>query len=383
MKTYKSYVFRMYPNKAQIELICKTFGCTRLVYNHYLDKRKKLYEVDKKCMTCFETIRDLNNLYIEYPFLKEVDSMSLRCALFDLDDAYKNFFKKISAYPKFKSKFDRNSYRTNYISSEYKGRKYSNIKVDLINKTITLPKLKDVSIRGYRNINNIDGRIINATVIREKDNKYYVAVLYEENIEVPNIKPSSIVGIDLGIKNAVTMSDGEIIENNHTLKKYEKRIIKAQRRLSKKIKGSNNYYKTKTKLAILYRKVRNTRKHYINNIANNIVSKYDIIVSETLKVKEMVKDSKLAKSINDISLYEIIRTIENKTKLLGKKLMKINTYYPSSQECSVCGYKNIEIRNISIREYECPKCNNYHDRDINASINIMFEGLKEYIKSVA
>ena len=165
----KAYKFRLYPNQNQKELINKTFGCTRLVYNYYLDKKIKEYETNKNNLSCYECIKDLKNLYNDYPFLKEVDSMSLRCALFNLDNAYNKFFKEKSGYPKFKSKFNKNSFRTNMVTREYKGRTYYNIKLDLINKTITLPKLKNMKIRGYRKLDKINGRIINATVSNKLD----------------------------------------------------------------------------------------------------------------------------------------------------------------------------------------------------------------------
>ena len=165
----KAYKFRLYPNQNQKELINKTFGCTRLLYNYYLDKKIRVYENNIHSLSSYACIKDLKNLYNNYPFLKEVDSMSLRCALFNLDNAYNKFFKEKSGYPKFKSKFNKNLFRTNMVTREYKGRTYYNIKLDLINKTITLPKLKNMKIRGYRKLDKINGRIINATVSNKLD----------------------------------------------------------------------------------------------------------------------------------------------------------------------------------------------------------------------
>ena len=196
----KAYKFRLYSNKNQKELINKTFGCTRLVYNYYLDKKIKEYENNKNSLSCYECINDLKNLYIEYPFLKEVDSMSLRSSLFNLDNAYNKFFKEKSGYPKFKCKYNKNSFRTNMITREYKGRTYYNIKLDLINKTITLPKLKNMKIRGYRKLDKINGRIINATVSKELDNTYYVSVVVEEDIINHKFMPTTIIGLDLKMK---------------------------------------------------------------------------------------------------------------------------------------------------------------------------------------
>ena len=192
-------------------------------------------------------IKDLPNLYQEYSFLKEVDSCSLRCSLFDLDDAFKRYFKQQNNYPK-------RSYRTNYITSIYKGKKYENIKVDLKRKVITLPKLKEVKIRGYRGLEILPGRIINATINESSSGKYYVSVLVEVSHIVPRIIPKRIVGIDLGIKDVLITSDGEKIKNERIIQKYEKRIKRKQRELARREKGSSNYYKTKKKLAILFQK---------------------------------------------------------------------------------------------------------------------------------
>ena len=309
--------------------------------------------------------------------------MSLRCSLFDLDNAYNKFFKEKVGYPKFKSKFNKNSFRTNMITIEYKGRTYYNIKLDLIGKTITLPKLKNMKIRGYRKINKINGKIINATVSRELDDTYYVSVVVEEDIINYKFMPTTIVGLDLGIKDLVITSNYQKYKNEKIIEKYEKRIKQKQKRLAKKERGSHNYYKLKREIARIYKKIKNARKYLIHHITKDITDNNDIIVCETLKVKNMVKNHHLAKVIEDASFSEIIRQLEYKTKWKGKKLYKINTFYPSSQICSHCGYKNPLLKNLNIREYTCPNCNYELDRDINASVNIMFEGLKLYMNEVS
>ncbi len=372
---YKSYQFRLYPNDKQIIMIQKTFGCTRLVYNYYLEKRKK------ENTTCFDTIKDLPNLYSEYPFLKEVDSCSLRCSLFDLDDAFKRYFHKQTNYPKFKGKYSsKRSYRTNYITNNYKEKRYENIRVDLKRKVIILPKLKEVKIRGYRNLETLPGRIINATISENSSGKYYASVLVEVNHIVPKIIPKTIVGIDLGIKDVVITSDGEKVKNEKIIEKYEKRIKRKQRELSRREKGSSNYYKTKRKLAILFQKLKNARKHFIHQITKKLVLENDIVVSETLKAKEMIEEKKFSKYLTDVSLSEICRILEYKAKYYGKRYIQIDSYYPSSQECSRCGYKNEKVKDLSVRNWLCPECGSYHDRDINASMNILFEGIKMYMK---
>ena len=378
MNMYKSYQFRLYPNDSQTIMIQKTFGCTRLVYNHYLEKRKKEH------LTCFDTIKDLPNLYSEYPFLKEVDSCSLRCSLFDLEDGIKRFINHQNNYPKFKGKYSsKESYRTNYMTSTYKERKYENIKVDLKRKVITLPKLKEVKIKGYRNLESLPGRIINATISEYSSGKYYVSVLVEVNHIEPKIIPKRIVGIDLGLKDVVITSDGEKIKNEKIIEKYEKRIKRKQRELARREKGSSNYYKTKRKLAILFQKLKNARKYFIHQITKRLVLENDIVVSETLKVKEMIEEKKFSKSLTDVSLSEICRILEYKAKYYGKLYIQIDIYYPSSQECSKCGYKNEKVKELSVRNWVCPECGSVHDRDINASQNILFEGIKKYVKELA
>ena len=322
MIIHKAYKFRLYPNDKQKEMIQKTFGCTRVIYNHFLNQKQIEYKNNKKTKTAYECIKELPNLYIEKPYLKEVDSMSLRCAIFDLENAYQGFYKGIRNYPNFKRKYNKNSYRTNIITSTYKGKQYQNIKLDLENRTITLPKLKDMKIRGYRNLTNIEGRIINATISREKDLKYYISILYEQNINIKEVTPKSIIGIDLGIKDVVITSNNEKYTNQKIIEKYEKRIKRKQRELSKKQKGSNNYYKCKQKLARLYTKMKNARKYLTHTITKKLIETNDIIVTETLKIQNMIKNHKLAKALTDVTLGEIIRMLEYKAKWKGKNYTK-------------------------------------------------------------
>ncbi len=217
----KAYRFRLYPTNNQKEIINKTLGCTRAIYNYYLDKKQALYKKENKNMSVYDCIKDIPTLYIDKPYIKEVDSMSLRCTIFDLDNAYTKFFKENKGYPKYKSKYDKNSYRTNMIKSTYKGKEYENIKLDLINKKITLPKLKNIKIRGYRNLKEIKGRIINTTITKEKDGRYYASIIVEEQISKPKFIPNKIIGIDLGIKDLVITLDYEKYENKKIIEKYE------------------------------------------------------------------------------------------------------------------------------------------------------------------
>lgn len=369
---YKAYKFRLYPNSTQEVLLHKTFGCVRFVYNHFLDKCIK-----KGYIKAFDMCRKLKELYIDFPFLKEVDSCSLRCAIFNLEDSYKNFFNKRNSYPTFKSKYSKQSYRTNCMKSSYKGKEYNSIELDLINHKIKLPKLGFIDIRGYRNLEVIDGRIINATVERENTNKYYVSVIIEKNEIVPSkVEAKSIVGIDLGIKDLVVTSDGERFSNPHEITKHEKRLKRLQRKLSRQVINSNNYNKTKIRIARLHSKIKNSRKYNLINIVNKIVREHDIVVSEKLRVKDMSKNHILAKNILDASFNKICSLLEWKCKLQGKYYYQVDTYFPSSKKCSHCDNKTDKTNNLSVRGWVCEVCGCENDRDLNASINIMFEGLK-------
>ena len=380
MKIYRAYKFRLYPTEEQKILIHKTLGCSRFVYNYYLNYQKE-NGIQKSSYLC----KDLKELENKHEYLKEVDSCSLRCSIFALEDSFNNFLTKRSGYPKFKSKFNRQSYKTSCIRNSYKGKEYSNIELDLETRFIRLPKLGKVIIRGYRNKDKIEGRIINATVSKEITNKYYVSVLVEEELLVEKVRPKSIVGLDLGIKDLVITSDGIKYSNEKVLMKFEKRLKRLQRKLSRQIKGSKNYLKTKIKIARLHAKIKNYRKHYLNDIANEIVNGHDIIVTENLIVKDMFKGKKKAfnKSLSDACVSTLRFLIEWKCKIRGKYYYKINTYYPSSQICSSCGYKNSNLKDLSIREYDCPNCGTHNDRDINASLNILFEGLKLHYNLVS
>ena len=379
---YKAYKFRLNPNDEQKEFINKTFGGARYTYNYYLNKMK-----NSTYVTTYNNIKDYeHNLKYEAPFLQEIDSIIIKKSLYKLDDAYKKMFNNQGGYPKFKSKYERNSYNIPAVYNKYNGIEQCNIELNLQTRQIKLPNLNWVKIRGYRNTDNINGRIKNATISKEQTGKYYVSVLYE----IPDIKtitkPRTIVGIDIGIKKLLTLSDGTTIDNIHTQEKYQKRIKRKQRELSRKIKGSTNYYKCKKELAILYGKLTNSRKYYVHKITKSITDEYDIITCEKLTTKEMIikgKKNKLSTKINDATFSEIIRQLSYKAKFKGKKFYQINTYYPSSQICSRCDNQDKKYKDLNEREYKCIKCGMELDRDFNASINIMFEGLKLYMKNYA
>lgn len=378
MKVLKGYVFRLYPNVEQKTLINKTIGSARLIYNIFLRDRIDVYNNTKKAKSAYDQNIMIPSLLVKYPFLKEVDSCSLRNASNDLESAYDHFFKQ-GGFPKFKAKGVKDSYKTNNAVSTYKEKVYNSIELDLEKRLIKLPKLKWVKIKGYRNKESINGRIRSA-VIRRDAERYYVSILVEEDVYKPMFTPQSIIGIDLGIKDLIVTSHNEKIKN--IIKDRSKRLKGLQRALARCKAGSKNRYKIKLKIQRLWQKIRNARKHLIHDITNKLIKENDIIVCEDLDVKSMYKDHNIAKSLNSNPLGEIIRVLKYKAEWNNKKLIQIDRYYPSSQECSVCGFQNKELKNLSIRKYECPMCHTRHDRDFNASVNIMFEGLKIYMQDL-
>ena len=376
MNTYKTYKLRIYPTDSQRELIEKTFGSTRYVYNNFLAERKSKYEESKTKISVYEQLKELTNLKNEKEWLREIDSCALQACVYNLDDAFKNFFKG-NGYPRFKAKGVHESFRTNNTLSTYKNKKYECIRVDFNKRIITLPKLKEVKFRGYRTIKEIVGKIKSATISKDA-NKYFVSVLVKVPFVNITLKPTSIVGLDLGIKDFIVTSHGEKLKNE--VKINEKRLKGLQKWLSRCKPGSKNRYKVKLKIQKLYLKIRNARKHMIYKLANNILKENDIISIENLDVKSMYQVHKIAKHLKDLPISEFIRVLKYKSNWQGKKVIEINKYYPSSQSCNRCGFKNEEVKNLSVRKWICPKCGLIHDRDINASVNIMFEGLKIYMK---
>ena len=360
----KGYKFRIDPTSEQKVLIDNTLGCARFVYNYFLALRQEKWESEHKSLTYVETSCLLTSLKRnpDFVWLSWPDSMALQESLRNLDRAYQNFFEKRSGYPRFKRKFDHHqSYRTRNQSN--------NIRIE--GKYVILPKLGKVRIKLHRSFN---GRILNATVSKTPTGKYYVSLCVEEEV-VPKSNAGNMVGIDVGLTEFYTDSHGNTVDNPRVLAQYQKKLAREQRKLSRMEKGSKNRAKQRVRVARVHEKIYNIRMDFLHKQSLKLVSENQVIGIEDLNVKGMMKNHHLAKAISDVSWFRFITLLEHKGFEHGCEIRRVPTFYPSSQTCSECGYKNPLVKNLAVRKWICPECGSTHLRDHNAAINILNKAL--------
>lgn len=362
----KGIEIRLYPSKAQANMINKNIGAARVAYNAMLYRKKKHYEETKESLNVKPV-----DLYDEFPWMKEVDSRAVTSAYMDLNSSYSNWFnslkkktKQVSKAPKFKKKEHKGSYRNTSMPSEPE-KLFRNGK-------IFIPMLKLTRFRNDIDISSIK-KIRNLTIKRSCSGNYYCSICCD--CEIPEHEHTGeVIGIDLGIKDLIIDSNGNKYSNPKYLNKVEKKIKHLQRLYSKKTKGSKNQEKARLKLAIAHEKLSHKRKDNLHKITTKLIKENDIICIENLAVKNMTKNHKLAKAIQDASFGTLVNMLKYKAAWHNRKIIEIGRYYPSSKICHCCGYK-MKYMGLEVREWTCPVCNEHHDRDINAAINIMNEGL--------
>lgn len=365
----KAYKFRIYPNSEQKILLSKTFGCVRLVYNHWLDRKIKQYKQDKTVVTynaCAKEMAEMKKTE-EYAFLQEVDSVSLQQSLRHLDTAFKNFFKQPkTGFPRFKSKkHNKNSYSTVCVNGN----------VNISNKYLKLPKIGQVRLKQHRPIPN-GYRLKSVTVSQPPSGKYYASVLYEYESRVQERELHNFLGLDFSMHELYKDSNGNEPHYPRYYRQSEKRLKKEQRKLSLMQKGSKNRNKQRIVVAKLHEKVSNQRKDFLHKQSRQITNAYDCICIEDLDMKAMSQTLNFGKSVSDNGWGMFVTFLKYKLEEQGKKLVKVGKFFASSQTCSYCGYINNETKNLSLRAWDCPQCGTHHDRDENAAINIRNEGIR-------
>ena len=377
----KGIKIRLYLNKTQEKQINSLLGSYRFVYNQCLAHKKNLYEIEKKNTS----LSDLGHYFhqdlrTEFPWLKEHNTKVLKQSILNLEIAYKNFFKLHKGFPKFKSRHDEQNIRfpQEAISSKTFNEEYSKL-----NLTTTIKGLKfECSDRDKQYLYKNKQGIKSVTITKTKSGKYFATVLIDGDLLRNVSKPiNNIIGIDLGIKTLLSFSNGETIDNPKWIRTNQKQLKKLHKQLSKKVKGSNNRNKARLKLAIKHEKIKNQKQDYLHNITTKIINENQVIVLEDLNVKGMMKNHKLARSIQELGLFELRRQLEYKANWYGRKLIFVSRWFPSSKTCCKCGWKNNNLT-LSDREFVCQECGNVIDRDLNASINIENEGIRIYNKQI-
>src|SRR5690625_68966 len=369
---HKAYRFRIYPTKQPTELIKKTMGCSRFVFNYFLALWNDTYKETGKGLTYHAFMSKLPNLKNEYTGSKEVDSTALQSSLQNLADSFLRFLKKQNKAPRFKSK-------NNNVHHKKANHTKDNMAV-IGNKS----KLPNLGLIRFSKSRDVEGRILHATVRRNPSGKYFISILVETEVQ-PLDKTETSIGIDLGITDFAVLSDGRKIDNHQFTIKMEKKLKREQRKLSRRalhaknnginLLDAKNYQKQKIKVARLHEKVMNQRENFLHKLSTEIIKNHDIVCIEDLNIKGMLRNRKLAKSISGVSWSAFVTKLEYKAKWYGKTIIKISRWYPSSRICSECGHQDGK-KSLEVRGWTCSVCHVHHDRDINASKNILTEGLR-------
>lgn len=368
---------RLYPNKTQQQVLNSVLGCYRFVYNYMLARKQEAYKTDKTNLGLADLSKYFHHVLLkdkQYDWLKEQNTGVMGQAIRQMLSAYNNFFKQHNGFPKFKSKKDKQS-ALFPITAISKKNTFDTRKITLTTK------LKDISFRCsdlyFKRLQKYKNSIRRATLSKTKSGDFFLSILVDidDNELVKFSKTGCDVGIDLGIKDFVITSDGNVFDNKHFYKKDEKRLVKLQRQLSKKRKGSNNFNKQCKRIAKVYETITNKKENYIHFVVNKLLSHYDIVYMEDLNTSGMMKNHKLAKAIQEVGFFEFKTVLSNKALQNDKKVVLVDRFYPSSKTCSKCGYIHKDLK-LQDRHWCCPKCGTNHDRDYNAALNILHEGRK-------